>query len=222
MLPSPTVIFDCDGVLVDSERLSHTVLQQMLAELGRELSLEETFDHFMGASTEKCLSVLASLLGRPAPPTFLSTFRDRTFDAFTACLEPVPGVKEVLESIEFPFCVASNGPREKMQFTLGHTGLLRHFQDRIFSAEDVALPKPAPDLFLHAASAMSVSPRSCVVVEDSPTGVRAAKAAGMHVVGYAVMGQEAKLLAAGVDLVFQDMAQFPHILRGMRGMRGDA
>ena len=215
MVPPSTVIFDCDGVLVDSERLCHTVLQAMLAENGRELSLQETLDHFMGTSTERFLSVLASLTGRPAPPTFLSAFRDRTFEAFKASLEPVPGVKKVLQSLELPYCVASNGPREKMRFTLGHTGLLGHFHDRLFSAEDVALPKPAPDLFLHAAAAMKANPPSCVVVEDSPTGVQAAKAAGMQVLGYAVMGQQAKLLAAGVDQVFHDMAQLPHILRSL-------
>jgi len=222
MPPPSTVIFDCDGVLVDSEWLSHTVLQAMLAEYGTEISLQETLDHFMGTSTERFLSVLASLTGRPAPPTFLSAFRDRTFEAFKASLEPVPGVKNVLQALELPYCVASNGPREKMRFTLGHTGLLGHFQDRLFSAEDVALPKPAPDLFLHAAAAMNANPPSCVVVEDSPTGVQAAKAAGMQVLGYAVMGQHAKLLAAGVDHVFQDMAQLPHILRSLPSVRMSA
>jgi HAD superfamily hydrolase (TIGR01509 family) len=210
---SPTVIFDCDGVLVDSERLSHTVLQQMLAEYGKELSLQETLDHFMGTSTERCLSVLSAIIERPAPPDFLLAFRDRTFEAFRTSLQPIAGVTEVLAGLDLPFCVASNGPREKMRFTLGHTGLLTHFHERLFSAEDVARPKPAPDLFLHAAAAMNALPSQCIVVEDSPTGVHAAKEAGMHVIGYAAMGQESKLLAAGAHHILNDMAQLQGILR---------
>jgi HAD superfamily hydrolase (TIGR01509 family) len=189
----------------------------MLAEYGTELSLNETLEHFMGTSTERCLSVLASLIGRPAPPDFLSAFRDRTFQAFRTSLEPVAGVTEVIESLQSPYCVASNGPREKMRLTLEHTGLLPHFEGRIFSAQDVALPKPAPDLFLHAAAAMRARPGSCVVVEDSPTGVKAAKAAGMRVLGYAVMGQDAKLHAAGADRLLKNMAELPQALQALRG-----
>ncbi len=211
------VIFDCDGVLVDSERLSHTVLQQMIAEYGRHLTLQETLDHFMGTSTERCLSVLGELIGRPAPDDFLSLFRDRTFEAFGTSLEPVAGVPEVLAGLDLPFCVASNGPREKMRFTLGHTGLMGHFHGRLFSAEDVARPKPAPDLFLHAATAMNAAASHCIVVEDSATGVHAAKAAGMRVIGYAAMGQEAKLRAAGADYMLRDMAQLPGVLHTVLG-----
>jgi HAD superfamily hydrolase (TIGR01509 family) len=211
-----TVIFDCDGVLVDSERLSHEVLRQMIAEYGRELSLKEALDHFMGTSTERCLAVLSSLIGRPAPSDFLSVFRDRTFEAFAASLAPIPGVAGVLESLQLPFCVASNGPKEKMKLTLGLTGLLPHFEGRLFSAQDVARPKPAPDLFLHAAASMAARPSSCVVIEDSPTGVAAARAAGMRVVGYAVMGQDAKLQAAGAEILLQNMADLPHILQALR------
>jgi HAD superfamily hydrolase (TIGR01509 family) len=212
-----TVIFDCDGVLVDSERLSHIVLQQLLAEYGRELSLQETLEHFMGTSTEKCLAVLATLIGRPAPADFLGVFRDRTFDAFKSSLQPISGVAHLLKHLPWPHCVASNGPREKMRFTLGHTGLLPHFEGRLFSAEDVARPKPAPDLFVHAAATMNTAPSRCVVVEDSVTGVQAAKAAGMQVVGYAVMGQDTKLLAAGADHLLQDMAALPRLLNRVFG-----
>ncbi len=211
LLPS-LVIFDCDGVLVDSERLSHTVLKQMLAEFGTELTLQQTLDHFMGTSTEKCLAVLEALIKRPPPPDFLTTFRDRTFDEFKASLCPVPGAEEAVVALKMPFCVASNGPREKMRFTLGHTGLLQHFEDHLFSAEDVARPKPAPDLFLHAARAMETDPTSCLVVEDSPTGVTAARSAGMRVFGYAAMGQTDKLRDAGADLVFHNMAELPQLM----------
>lgn len=216
-MPSfPTVIFDCDGVLVDTERLCHTVLQQMLAEYGKNLSLQETLDYFMGTSKEKCLSVLAELTGRPVPQDFLSVFQDRTFESFRRSLVAVPGVADVISELRAPYCVASNGPHEKMRFTLGHTGLLHYFEGRIFSAEDVARPKPAPDLFLHAASSMDADPYSCVVIEDSPTGITAAKAAGMRVLGYAAMGQGVKLRAAGADQVLLTMVDLPHALQAMR------
>jgi len=217
MTPQITIIFDCDGVLVDSEIISHTVLKQMLAEQGRDLSLQETFDHFMGTSTEKCQSIFSELTGRPPPPDFTMAFRDRTFDAFRTSLEPVPGITELLSSLKCPFCVASNGPRVKMRFTLGHTGLLRYFDGRLFSAEDVARPKPAPDLFLHAANEMNAEPRNCVVVEDSPTGVVAAKAAGMFVLGYAAMGQESKLRAAGADQLLWNMSALHQALPLVHG-----
>ncbi len=207
------VIFDCDGVLVDSERLSHLVLQQMLEEYGTAITLQETLEHFMGTSTERCLAVLGSLIGRPAPLDFLASFRDRTFEAFRTSLHPVPGAAEAVANLKTHFCVASNGPREKMRFTLGHTGLLPHFEGRIFSAEDVSRPKPAPDLFIHAARAMSAAPKDCLVVEDSPTGVTAAKAAGMRVAGYAAMGHAKKLRDAGADIVFRDMRELAHVMQ---------
>lgn len=216
MPASLTIIFDCDGVLVDSERLSHAVLRDLLAEYGRSISLEDTFDYFMGTSEEKGLAVLSELIGRPPPVDFSLTFRDRTFEAFKLSLTPVQGITDVLRSLKYPYCVASNGPREKIRFTLGHTGLLPQFEGRLFSAEDVSLPKPAPDLFLHAAQAMNAEPSSCVVVEDSPTGVAAARAAGMYVIGYAAMGQEAKLVAAGADQVLRHMSDFHQALAAAR------
>lgn len=217
MLPPSLVIFDCDGVLVDSERLSHSVLKQMLAEFGTELTLQETLDHFMGTSTEKCLAVLEALIKQRPPPDFLATFRDRTYHEFRASLSPVLGADEVVAALKIPFCVASNGPREKMRFTLGHTGLLQYFEGRLFSAEDVARPKPAPDLFLHAAREMETDPANCIVVEDSPTGVAAAKSAGMRVFGYAAMGQKSKLRDAGADLVFHNMAELPRLMHSRPG-----
>lgn len=203
------VIFDCDGVLVDSERLSHTVQRDMLAGYGVQLTLEETLEHFMGTSTEKCLEVLATLTGRPAPQDFFDHFRDRTFAAFRKSLTAVEGVREALAALRVPYCVASNGPREKMLFTLGHTGLLPQFEGRLFSAQDVPRPKPAPDLFLHAAAAFSTHPSACLVVEDTPTGVAAACAAGMGVLGYAAMGQADKLRRAGAQATITHMRQLP-------------
>jgi HAD superfamily hydrolase (TIGR01509 family) len=206
------VIFDCDGVLVDSERLSHAVLRAMLAEFGVDLTLEQTLDHFMGSSTERSLELLASLIGRPAPQDFDERFSARCFSAFAASLLPVSGVAQMLAGLTLPYCVASNGPHAKMRFTLGHTGLLSRFGGRVFSAEDVANPKPSPDLFLHAAASLGVPAAACVVVEDSAAGITAARLAGMRALGYAAMGQGEKLRQAGAHHVFGDMAALPSLL----------
>lgn len=214
--PAPAlVIFDCDGVLVDSERVSHLVLQAMLAEHGVALGFDEAVARFMGTSMPHTLAVVHELTGVP-PDVFLPAFRARTFEAFAADLEPVPGVPEVLGMLDkgvTPYCVASNGPREKMELTLGRTGLLPRFvPGRLFSADDVARPKPEPDLFLHAAARLGAPPTACIVVEDTPTGVRAARAAGMRVFGYAAMTPVARLQEAGAHATFDSMAALPRLL----------
>lgn len=206
------VIFDCDGVLVDSERLSHKVLQQMLAERGAVLSMEAMYERFMGSSLARCLELVGQSIGAPVPADFLPQFNTRCVEAFEQSLAPVPGVEQVLATLRLPHCVASNGPHEKMRFTLAHTGLLPRFAGRIFSAEDVPRPKPAPDVFLHAAAMLGAAATGCVVVEDSATGVAAARAAGMRVLGFAAMGQAAQLLTAGAHEVFADMSELPALL----------
>jgi HAD superfamily hydrolase (TIGR01509 family) len=209
-LPS-LVIFDCDGVLVDSEHLSHQVLHELLLKEGVPISYEQTLLRFMGTSTEGFLAAVSSLCGR-IPETFLENFRDGSLAAFEERLTVVPGIEDVLQSLPMPYCVASNGRHFKMQATLGKTGLLRQFENRIFSAEDVARPKPAPDLFLHAAKALGAKPSECVVVEDSPTGVLAARSAGMRVFGYAAMTPQSRLLEAGAHAIFSSMSELPSLL----------
>ena len=210
------VIFDCDGVLVDSERISHQVLLDMLAERGHRLSFEEAVATFMGSSMQRTLELVETMVQVP-PEEFLPAFRTRTFDAFMSSLQPVAGVPELLDALVTPFCVASNGPREKMTLTLTRTGLMRHFADRLFSADDVERPKPAPDLFLLAAARLGVEPASCVVIEDSPTGVRAARAAGMTVFGYAALMSAQHLRDAGAHRIFDRMQDLPALL----GLAGD-
>ena len=213
-MPTPDLlIFDCDGVLVDSERLAHQVLLQMLAEAGITMSLQQAYDRFMGASTEKCVALLHDLLGAAPPADFMPRYADRCFTAFREGLSAVEGIPPLLDELTLPCCVASNGPRDKMRFTLGHTGLLPRFEGRLFSAQDVQRPKPAPDLFLHAARTLGAAPARCVVVEDSPTGVAAARAAGMTVYGYAAMTDPARLQAAGAHRVFHRMADLPALLQ---------
>jgi HAD superfamily hydrolase (TIGR01509 family) len=209
------VIFDCDGVLVDSERLSHQVLVDMLAELGVVLGFDEAVERFIGASLPEGMARIHQLLGGPPPDDFLPDMGRRTRAAFRAGLTVVPGIVELLDTLQRPFCVASNGNHAKVNFTLGHTGLLPRFAGRIFTADDVAHPKPAPDLFLHAARAMGAAPHHTTVVEDTPTGITAAKAAGMRAIGYAAMTPAARLQAAGADAVVSTMAEVQTLLAAL-------
>ncbi len=206
------VIFDCDGVLVDSERLSHTVMREMLAERGVDLSFDETVDRFIGTSLAVCLARVGELLGGSPPTDFRAEFAQRTQAVFAAGLQTVPGVERVLDALTMPYCVASNGNHAKVNFTLGHTGLLPRFAGRIFTADDVANPKPAPDLFLFAARSLGAEPAHTTVVEDTPTGVAAARAAGMRAIGFAAMTPAARLAAAGADAVVATMPELQALL----------
>ena len=214
-MPATTdlVIFDCDGVLVDSERLSHVVLQQMLAEQGVAISFDEAVQRFIGTSLPTCLARVAELLRRPLPADFQAQFARRTRDAFAAGLTTVPGVEAVLDALTVPCGVASNGNRAKVDFTLGHTGLRRRFEGRIFTADDVPHPKPAPDLFLHVARTLGATPTRTTVVEDTPTGITAARAAGMQVIGYAAMTPASRLQDAGADAIALTMPEVLALLK---------
>lgn len=206
------VIFDCDGVLVDSERISNQVFADMLNELGYPATLEYMFEHFVGHSMSYCAELVAQLIGRAPPTDFFDRYRERVKSAFTRDLQAVPGIEEVLDGLRLPFCVASSGDHDKMQTTLGITGLLPRFEGKLFSVTEVARSKPWPDIFLHAASRCGVSPRACVVVEDSPTGVTAAVAAGMTVLGYAALTPAARLTDAGAHRVFDSMGELPALI----------
>ncbi len=210
------VIFDCDGVLVDSERLTHQVVVDMLAEHGVALPFEEAVDRFIGMSMANGLVQLKALLGGELPTDFLPEMGRRTRAAFRAGLTSVPGVEAVLDGLRRPYCVASNGNHAKVNFTLGHTGLLPRFAGRIFTADDVQHPKPAPDLFLLAARSLGAAPERTTVVEDTPTGVTAAKAAGMRAIGFAAMTPAGRLQAAGADAIAHDMASVARLLAAER------
>ncbi len=202
------MIFDCDGVLVDSEILANQVLREVLAEVGVELSLEETMAEYMGRSRAHMLARTQQLLGaEPLPHDFGELYDARRDAEFWAHLEPVAGIEEALDALydaEIATCVASSGDHEKMRMTLGMTGLYERFEGRIYSATEVTRGKPAPDLFLHAAAKEGFPPSDCVVVEDSPAGVEAGRAAGMRVLGF---GEE-----LDADVVFTDMTELPHLL----------
>ena len=212
MLPLALVIFDCDGVLVDSEHISHRVLHGMLVECGAVISYEETVERFIGSSTRGLLEGVGTLCAGQVPTGFLDRFRTKMLAAFAQELTAVPGVESMLKSLDLPHCVASNGSHMKIQFALRKTGLLGHFTNRIFSAEDVVHPKPAPDLFLHAARSLSVEPGRCVVIEDTPAGIRAAQAAGMLALGYAATTPGDRLMDAGAHEVFRNMSELRSVL----------
>ncbi|MGC5343444.1 HAD family hydrolase [Streptomyces sp. AM 4-1-1] len=208
------VIFDNDGVLVDSEPLSNTILSTYLTELGHPTTYEESLRDFMGAAVHRVHDLVQERTGQKLPMDFDEMLHARIFAAFQQGLEPVDGVADVLGKLVaegVPYCVASSGSHERIR--VGHlkTGLDQWFEDEwIFSAEDVGRGKPAPDLFLYAAERMGVAPERCVVIEDSPLGVEAARAAGMDVYGFTSMMPADRL--TGVTAYFSDMTQLPELL----------
>jgi HAD superfamily hydrolase (TIGR01509 family) len=199
------VIFDCDGVLVDSEPTSNRVLAEVLTEIGLPTTTEESTAAFMGKSWVSNLEIIEERLGGPAPEDLTERYRQRR-DAALADVEPVDGIVEALDAIDLPSCVASSGDHAKMAVTLGGTGLLDRFEGRIFSAADLpdGRGKPAPDLFLHAAREMGFDPATTAVIEDSGPGCEAGRAAGMRVFAY-------RLDADGATR-FDDMRALPRLL----------
>jgi HAD superfamily hydrolase (TIGR01509 family) len=208
------VIFDCDGVLVDSEPVSNRVFTEMLNGIGLETTLAETMRDFVGRSMASCVEIVERRTGRPVPPDFVDTVQQRTFEAFRVELHAVPGIAAALDAVDamgVPTCVASSGEHAKMRTTLGLTGLLPRVDGRLFSATEVPRGKPHPDLFLHAARTMGADPSRCAVVEDSPVGARAGAAAGMTVFGYSARTNPTALAEAGA-VVFDDMRRLPQLL----------
>jgi HAD superfamily hydrolase (TIGR01509 family) len=207
------VIFDCDGVLVDSELITNRIFVRMLNDLGVAVSLDDMFEKFVGRSMAQCLEIISGMLGHAAPVDFVDEYRTRTTAALQSELQTVPGIEMALAAIDIPYCVASNGSHEKMRTSLGVTGLLAKFQGKMFSVADVARSKPFPDVFLYAAEKSGVSAASCAVVEDTPTGVAAGVAAGMTVFGYCACTPRHRLKQAGAQVLFDSMAALPELLR---------
>jgi HAD superfamily hydrolase (TIGR01509 family) len=205
------VIFDCDGVLVDTEPLANRVFTAALNGIGMPVTYDEVCREFIGLSLPRCIEIVEDRRGEPLPAGFVDELQRRTFDAFERELQPVPGIHDALRRLTMPLCVASSGDREKMRLTLGLTGLLPRFEGRLFSAMDVERGKPHPDLFLRAAFEMGAAPERCAVVEDSLPGVRAAIAAGMAVFGFSPKAAGKELEDAGAT-VFAEMAALPGLL----------
>ncbi|HET6433302.1 HAD family phosphatase [Dyella sp.] len=216
------LIFDCDGVLVDSERITNRVFAQMLGELGLQVSEQYMTEQFYGRTAAESVRRAEQLLGRPLPDEFEAHYGERSRAALASEVTLMPGVADMLERVETPCAIASNGLRVKMEITLRATGLLPRFEGRWFCIDDVVHGKPAPDIYLHTARACGARPGHCVVVEDSPTGIAAGVAAGMTVLGYAAHLPAERLLEAGAQQAFDDMAGLPALLAALRQTRADA
>jgi HAD superfamily hydrolase (TIGR01509 family) len=207
------IIFDCDGVLVDSEVLSCRCLSQALAQYGIDLGIDEALDLFLGRSMTAVFEHYQAL-GRPIPEQISAELRAAVRAALLSGLNPIEGVSAVLENLQIPHCVASSSEVDRVSLSLSLTGLASHFDGRLYTSQMVERGKPAPDLFLYAAERMQADPSRTLVIEDSVSGVTAGKAAGMTVWGfvggshYRARNGEAALTAAGADRVFGRMADF--------------
>jgi HAD superfamily hydrolase (TIGR01509 family) len=217
--PAALVIFDCDGVLVDSEPISVRLLVETLAESGLALTPAEVDARFLGRSLASTRALLARDFGLELTDAALAGMRRRLYAAFRAELLPVPHIAETLDALPCPYCVASSSQPERIELSLTVTGLWPRFRERAFSATMVARGKPAPDLFLHAARCLGYAPPACLVVEDSPAGIEAAQSAGMRVVAFtggshaSSEAHHARVAALRPDAVIADMRALPDLVR---------
>lgn len=214
------VIFDCDGVLVDSEILAAEAMGGLLADHGLHVSVPQLLQ-FVGMKQADILAGVEKLAGLPVPPDVVASLWPQTLKLFGERLQPIEGVAEFIMALDGKRCVASSSHHERIRFSLEKTGLHALFSPHVFSATEVKNGKPAPDLFLHAAARMDVAPERAIVIEDSPAGVTGAHAAGMKVIGFtggahsgAAMGE--RLTAAGAHAIAQSYAQVARIVESWR------
>lgn len=217
-MPIDLIIFDCDGVLVDSEVISCRAHADVLSRHGYPITSEQVFERFLGRSTRQANLEIESELGRKLPEAYHGDLQDELFRSFEADLEAIRGIHDVLDIVTQRVCVASSGSHQRMRVSLGSTALHERLAPNIFSASQVKNGKPAPDLFLFAANEMGVPPQRCVVIEDSLAGIAGARAAGMTVFGFhggshCRDGYDETLRRAGADLIFADMRQLPDLVR---------
>jgi HAD superfamily hydrolase (TIGR01509 family) len=196
------ILFDCDGVLVDTEAISVQVLCELSASLGLKLEFNHAIEVFTGLSLISCFQYIQNRVGVSLPSDFEQRFRKRTFELFEKELTAIPGIHEVVESLSIPFCVASSGPQHKIALNLKLTGLYSHFEGNIFSCFDLQKWKPDPAIFLHAAKTMGFKPEECVVIEDSAPGVKAAISGGFDVYALANPHTEKRLSELGAHLFY--------------------
>ena len=212
------VIFDCDGVLVDSEPLAFRVLLEGLTAAGHAMDEQAAYDRFLGRSLANLQSVLRREFGVELSAAQLEAMRVNLFETYRRELTPMPGIVEVLDKLTIPCCVASSSLPDRIRLSLEVTGLLPRFDPHLFSATMVAKGKPAPDLFLHAAREMGVPPAACLVIEDSAAGIEAAKAAGMTVFAFTGGGHAGRpgyrqaLEALAPAAIFDEMSRLPALI----------
>ena len=201
------VIFDCDGVLVDSERLANEIFRDILnSDYNLSLSLQDMFDNFVGHSGAQCLKILKDRFNREPKSGLHERYEKEINQALKQRVVAVDGIHSVLSGLAAPWCVASSGSHEKMAITLGKTGILEKLQYPLTSASEVKQGKPAPDVFLRAAEKLNITPSRCLIIEDSPPGVRAGIAAGMTVFGYCELQKPQNLIEAGAHHTFNSMS----------------
>jgi len=206
------VIFDCDGVLVDSEGLSSQIFAEEIGKLGWEISPAEVLRRFKGGKFADALAEIEANITQAMPADFEPSLRRRTFEAFQKDLQAIPGIAAALTALPLPFCVASNGPRNKIELNLGITRLLPYFTDRIFSAYELDIWKPDPAFYTTVAQQMGFAKESCLVIEDSYAGMQSALRAGMDVWVYADKDVEERIKQAGVP-IFSDMSALPTLIQ---------
>jgi HAD superfamily hydrolase (TIGR01509 family) len=216
------LIFDCDGVLVDSEVLAHDTLREMIASLGRPMTMDEAVREFAGGSLADTVATVGRLLGRPLPADVGDKFGQLLLERFRHELKPMPGVRDAILALPYRRCVASSSTPERLRLSLEVTGLAPLFGEHVFSAVQVARGKPAPDLYLLAASTLGEPPGRCIVIEDTVRGVAAGRAAGARVVGFAGGGHATPALAddlrlAGAEVVITAMDELPAVVRRLAG-----
>lgn len=207
------VIFDCDGVLVDSEPIYVRVDRATFSDMGWAMTESEIVERFQGTTDEYLLRTVADTLGADARTKWEPILKERRREALRADLQPIDGIVEALDTIDLRTCVASSSSTEFIELVLGVTGLLERFAGRIYSAHQVERGKPAPDVFLYAAVSMGYDPSSCIVVEDSVAGVKAGRAAGMTVLAYT--GGESKPLDGPDTTLFSDMRDLPELVTAL-------
>lgn len=205
------IIFDCDGVLVDSEKLAIKALLLLAKPYGFKLRLSEALHLFHGKSYQYCFDTIRAGSGKDLPSDYEEQYRKLSFEYFKKNLKPVKGVVDFIDKLTVPFCVASSGPKDKIILNLGLSGLSEKFQNNIFSCYDIGKWKPEPDIFLHAARTMNFKVEECIVIEDSPTGVEAGIRGGFKVFGFANKNTAGELRDAGA-IVFNNFKELPRLI----------
>jgi len=206
------IIFDCDGVLVDSEILTNTIFVNLLAEDGLHFSLNEFMEEFVGHTVIEAKRKMLEQYQYQLTDEFVSKLYSAILEELALSLEPIPGIHEAIDKLRVPFCMASNGALEKIEVMLKKTNLLDKFKGKMFPASLVANPKPAPDVYLLAAKTNSTLPVNCLVIEDTFVGVTAAVSAGMTVFGFAAASNPKLLMEAGAKLTFSNMAELEDLI----------
>lgn len=206
------IIFDCDGVLVDTEKIGNGILLEMASEHGFEMKIEDAYRDFNGRNLKECFQHIETAIDKKLPDNFESEYRERSFEAFKTQVRPMEGVVDFIENLNIPYCVASSGPVEKIRLNLEVSGLLEKFEGKIFSSYEIKSWKPDPGIFLFAAKEMGFEVEDCIVIEDSKAGVKAGVSGGFKVYGFANGFNNADLAEEGA-ILFKTYEELEELLK---------